>query len=398
MIGRIFLALIFIGSLVWIGFVGFDILSVKSNYAPHETFGFEDQNLLVVNRPNEVQFESLESFSNSPLLDVCSKLNTEEYAKGFFSFKRSHFILKRSDNWTEENIESLFKGSTVGSFDGSKFKIDEFNGRYFKTSLYVSKGEIQSPKVLLDKESFKIDIKSSVSIISMNREKVTSISDVYFLPSGRINYVSANDNDIMGKQVKDEVLFSSVVSSKFSKYHFWERDFLSSTDSVFANSPMAQWCLNGVLELEYKGSRVLVTDYIDGQDPILILNDLFQSTEASVFNVPLTNNFPSEGKPFHIKYLEDLIVISESETVCDKVIGDFKLGNTIALNQDVKNMVYGRLPKSISERFVSETSSYSKSVYRDKILQTQFGSATAIAIPSKSETISIIVGLISLIL
>lgn len=390
MIGRIILALIFIGSLVWIGFVGFDILSVKNNFAPHITFGVEDQQVFVVNRPNEVQFHMLNGFENSPISSLCSSLNSENYSKGYFSLNRSHFILKNSENWSEESIESLFSGSELNLIiTGSQFTLGDYSGRFFKSSLYVSKGTILAPLEILNKESFQIDNKSSVSIIELNEDGVKSISDVYFLPSGKINYVSTNNGSTLGKQVKDEVIFSSVVTSKFSNYHFIERDFLASTDSVFAAGPMAQWCLSGVLEIDYKGSRVLITDYVDGQDPVLILNDLFQSSEESQFEVALTNDFPSKNKSFHIKYLEDLIVVSESESACDKVIGDFKLGNTIALNQNVMDRVYGRLPKSISERFISESESYSKTVFKDKILQTQFGTSISKKEVIQKETISI---------
>ncbi|MCO4813227.1 MAG: hypothetical protein KC454_00845 [Flavobacteriales bacterium] len=390
MIGRIILALVFVGSLVWIGFVGFDILSVKNNFAPHVTFGIEDQAVFVVNRPSEVQFVMLDEFSNSPLLSLCSDLNPDSYSTGYFSLNRPHFILKNSENWSKEIITSLFNKTGLElEIIGSEFTLGDYDGKFFKSSLYLSSRDLQSSLLNLDKNSFQVDKKSSLSIVQLNEDGVKSISDIYFLPSGKINYVSTNNGITLGNQVKDEVIFSSVVTSKFSGYHFRERDFLASTDSVFAKGPMAQWCLSGVLEIDYKGSRVLISDYVDGQDPILILNDLFQSFEESQFNVALTNDFPSKNSSFHIKYLEDLIVISESESACDKVIGDFKLGNTIALNQNVMNMVYGRLPKSISERFISETESYSKTVFKDKILQTKFGTSASKKEVVQKETISI---------
>tara|TARA_B110000285_G_scaffold225771_1_gene284486 strand:+ start:853 stop:3003 length:2151 start_codon:yes stop_codon:yes gene_type:complete len=390
MIGRIILALIFIGSLGWIGFVGFDILSVKNNFAPHVTFGFEDQKVFIVNRPNEVQFDMLDGFSNSPISSLSSALNPESYSIGYFSLNRPHFILKNSENWSEDIITSLFSKTGLElKVTGGQFTLGDYNGKFFKSSLYVSLENVEPPLVGLEKKYFQVDKKSSVSIVELTEGGVKSISDVYFLPSGKINYVSTNNGNTLGKQVKDEVIFSSVVTSKFSDYYFRERDFLASTDSIFSKGPMAQWCLNGILEIDYKGSRVLISDYIDGQDPILILNDLFQSSEASQFEVALTNDFPSKNKSFHIKYLEDLIVISESESTCDKVIGDFKLGNTIALNQNVMDMLYGRLPKSISERFVSESVSLSKTVFKDKILQTQFGNLTPKKEVVQKETISI---------
>lgn len=390
MIGRIILAVVFIGSLIWIGLVGIDILSVKSNYVPQNTFGAEDGKVLVVNRPNEVRYAQVEGFSESPIFNIVAKLNPNSFVRGYFSFNRSHLILKRGDNWTQKNITQLLTASDQKPiFEGDGFKVNGFEGRYFKSSLYLSTGDIKRPQDILDESSFFVDKKSSVSIIDFDIVKVKSVSDLYFLPNDKINYVATNVDKILGHQIKDEEIFSSVVTSKFSSYHFRERDFMSSTDSVFANGPLSQWCLSGVLEIDYKGESVLITDYIDGQDPILIMNDLIQKVDEVSFDIPLTEKFPAKNKSYFIKYIEDLIVISESENACDKVIGDFKLGKTIALNKNVLNMVYGRLPKSVSERYVSESESFSKTVFKNKILQTRFDSSIATEKNIQKETISI---------
>ena len=53
------------------------------------------------------------------------------------------------------------------------------------------------------------------------------------------------------------------------------------------------------------------------------------------------------------------------------------------------NQVYGRLPKLVSERFVGNEKSYSKAVYKNKILQTAFGSPMQELISEEQETISV---------
>src|SRR5690606_6645704 len=107
-------------------------------------------------------------------------------------------------------------------------------------------------------------------------------------------------------------------------------------DDVFKNGPMNSWCLNGFVSVNYGGERAFIADYIVGQDPILILNELTQSTNEATFKTPLTNDFPKSGTYF-VKYLDDLVVISENENTCNNLIADFKLGNTIALNSTIQH-------------------------------------------------------------
>ncbi|HIP32376.1 MAG TPA: hypothetical protein EYG86_06420 [Crocinitomicaceae bacterium] len=386
MLGRILLALIFIISIGWIGFVGFDILNVKSNFSPETLFSVNDGKVLVVNRSNEVDFMQITDFSDSPIATMFQELATEN-CTAFISQKQAHLLLNNTSNWNESSIISLFSDAYNVSFSGSNFTAGEYEGRYFKSSLYLFQGEISKNQ----KEAliFNYDQKASASIIEINEaSKVASVEDIYFLPSGKVNYIMRDEAILQGKKVKDEVLFGGILTSKFATYHFHERDYYSTKDSTFSKSPMFQWTLNGFVVLDYKGQKVIVSDYIDGQDPILILNDLHQTQDKSVFKDRLLVDFPSKGASYHIKYLEDLVVISESETTCDQVIADFKLGNTIALNKFVHNQVFGNLPKLVSERFISNDVSYSKTVYQGRILQTRFGAGEKEVIIEKQETIS----------
>ena len=377
-----------IGSLVWIGYVGMDILNENNNYTPEDLFGSADEKLLIINRPNEVDIDQLSDFSNAPCSDLIRGMNPLEYKTGYLSANQAQLLLKKSENWTQDAIINLFVGySEKPEFTSSGFTLGEFEGRFYKKGLYMKKGEIQSSKSI--HPIFIYDKKASASVLHFSeKEEIVSVSDIYFRDGGRVDYITNNDEGTQGNQVKDEVLFAGVVTKNFSSYHFYERDFYASQDSIFSNGPMFAWMLNGFLELEYQGSKVLICDYIDGQDPILIMNDLNQTIDKSVFKTRLTRDFPSAGSSYFIKYLEDLIVISESENTCDKVVADFKLGNTIALNKIVRNKVFGSLPQSVSERIVTKDQFYSRSVYRGQLLETQMGVQRAVTI-TKTEKESV---------
>ncbi len=390
MIGRIVFAFFFIIVIVWIGFVGIDILTVKTSFSQETIFTSEDYKIAVISRPKEVNFDEVPGFDESPLFNIVKSLNSESYSIAFVSYKKPHFLLKSETNWHKESVESLF--SQLGlmlKIDGANFTLGKFQGRFFKSSLYLFEGE----QIEFNQEKVELvyDKKASMSIIELGQKSmVVAVSDVYFLEDGQVNYITQNDEIVQGKQIRDENIFASTVTSKFSRYHFYERDYYATIDSVYASSPMSKWIISGFLELEYKGDVVYITDYIDGQDPVLILNDLQQTQDEFKFSIQLTNEFPrKKNGAFYVKYLEDLVVMSSSEKACDNIIADYKLGKTIALNQSKYNQVYGRLPKLVSERFVGNEESYSKAVYKHKILQTAFGSPVQELILEEQETISV---------
>lgn len=373
MINRIFLGLVVAASLLWLGYVSMDILSESNNFAPEYLFCAQDEKVLVINRPEEVTIDALPDFANAPLAATYRNLNQSYFSTAFLSANQAQLLLVRTTNWTESDIKRLFLESSASlQQDENNFSFGEVKGRFYKKNLYLWQGNIEhaSGKPL----EFIYDKKASASILHLSEEKgLESITDVYFKGDKRIDYISYNGEIYQGNQVQDEVLFANVVTSNFSHYHFFERDYYAGQDSVFANGPMFQWMQSGFLQLEYGGISAIISDYIDGQDPILNLNDIGQSQDEYSFSHRLTRDFPSGNKKYFIKYLEDLVVISEDEATCDKIIGDFKLGNTIALNKAVRFQLFGSLPRSVSERIVTKEHAYSKSVYQGRLLETQMG-------------------------
>ena len=386
MLKPVLLSIIVISSLAWLGYVGFDILNQKSNYSPTSLFCAEDEELLIVNRPEEVDFGQIDAMQSAPSSNFIIELNRDIYEKGFFSAKRSHILLQRSMNWTEKDINLLFnKASSLPIFESGEFKIGDYTGRYYRGNLYLQKGDIRKEKPRND--TFIYDKKASASLIKFKEDsEVLSVSDIYFQSDGKVDYITYNKNLKQGKQVRDEALFSGIVTQKFSSYHFFERDYYATLDSAYVSGPMSKWIMNGFIELEYDGERVIITDYIDGQDPVLILNDVQRSLDEIEFSNRLTSSFPSKGNSYFIKYLEDLVVLSESEAVCDKIIADFKLGNTIALHYGTRSRLYGSLPNSVSERFINNNTSYSRAVYRGKLLESRVGNTSDQTIIDKKES------------
>ena len=370
---RIFLGLVVVISLLWLGYVSLDILSETNNFTPEYLFCDTDEKVLIINRPDEVDINALPDFTHAPLAETYRSLDPAEFSTAFLSANQAQLLLKNPSNWTETNIKALFRDSSTGiKIEGQEIRIGSVQGRFYKKSLYLFQDGVQHNNG--KRIGFNYDSKASASILHLdNKSFVRSVSDIYIRGNERVDYITYNDAIQQGNQIKDEEIFSRVLTRNFSQYHFRERDFYAGEDSIFANGPMFSWMQSGFVEIKYEGATALVSDYIDGQDPILILNDLAQSQDANSFNIRLTRTFPTTNSKYFVKYLEDLVVISQDEGICDKILADFKLGNTIALNKGSRFQVYGALPGTVSERIVTRNKSYTKAVYRGKLLETHLG-------------------------
>lgn len=370
MLNRIFLGIVVVLSILWIAYIGFDILSDTHNYKPNSLFGNADEKVLIINRPNEVNLLGFSDFSNAPSVELYQSLDKDLVKSVIISAKRDHLLILGNEYWSEKNIKELLSSADLKlSANAGEVTIGDYHGRYFRKNLYIEKNIVPSESTV---EQFVYDKKSSASLIHFDQKSaILSVSDIYLRDNNRVDYITHNNDIQQGNQVKDEVVFSSVVSNNFSTYHFLERDYYALQDSLFVNGPMFQWMQNGFLELNYEGVKVLVSDYIAGQDPILTLNELSQTTDTNHFSIRLTKDFPANNRSYTVKYLEDLVVISEKSEICDKMIADFKLGRTIALNKGVRDRLFGMLPQSVSERLVSDDLSYSKTAYQGKLLETK---------------------------
>ena len=391
MLNRIVLAIIFLASLSWIFYVAIDISSEKNNYSPESLFNSKDGEVLIVMRPWEVNFIDLDKFGDAPSYDLMTSLNDSIYHMGFFSQKRNHLLLVKDDNWSTEAIDLLFGKGKVSNLGSEEFKIGTYNGRFHKTKLYVWKTVINNDE--LKKSKFVFDKKASAAIFRFSEAgSINNHSDIYFKKDGKINYITKDANIKQGSQVRDEALFAGITTRNFDDYHFFERDYYATLDEDFKNGPMSKWLLYGFVKLTYQGETVIISDYIGGQDPILILNDLNQTQDSSLFSQTLIKGFPSQNSMYTIKYLEDAVVICESAAICDQVIADYRLGNTIALDKTTRTKIFGQLPKAVSERMISSKASYSKMVYSGKLMETHTGHSEIVAQPKIASSISMSCG------
>ena len=377
MLGRYVLLTLGVIALLWTGYVAIDLIDKKDELAPLQYFGKEDGSILIIHRQNEVDLTSINfntTEENSILINSLS-IENANVKSVFLSEKRSHMLLESNELWSRELVRELFKASTESiNFSGiNSFKSGKYQGEIYRNRLYLTQ---QSFNTTISGYNWtKHDVKSSASLITFNAGNF-SLTDIYFKSAGRIDYITKNNSNSIGNQVKDRSLFALVLPSNLSNYHFYEKEYLGSIDETFKENPMYAWMDKGMVEFTYNDQVVLISDYKQSQDPV---NSLFDFVKLDPNNnqygffeeVKLTHTFPGESSSgFYAFSMDDFVVLSTDKETCEKIVAEYKLGNTLSQNPDRMEEIFAGLPERVSERFSAETNKFSKTIYKGQLFQT----------------------------
>jgi hypothetical protein len=377
MFARYFFIVVGIISLLWIGYVAADIIDKKNEFSPTILFGEEDKQLLIINRKNEVD-NSLIPFStlpkNNEILNAILPYIEDEKSI-IISSQRKHFLIESKYQWTKRKVRELFKKGNLKleSTGMRSFKLSDLEIDFYRNILYIHAANLETSPV---EYWGKFDRKSSASLIEFSSNGAI-IKDIYFKGENKIEFHSKNDKNIKGNQVNDQTLFAAVLPRSIANYHFQEKIYAQSVDPVFSKGAMNLWLEYGYVSFEHKGKRVLISDYISGQDPLHVLADFMKKDveneeHAHFKNVKLTADFPKDpAAGFYIYSLNDFVVISEDQSICEDIITQNKLGNTLVTDYEAVTNLFSELPSRVSERIINKTEKYSRTVYKTKILETR---------------------------
>jgi hypothetical protein len=377
MLGRYFFIILGIVSIGWIGYIATDIIDKGNDYSPSSVFGKEDGKILIITRKNEVDRALLPfgtTLKNEEILGAIFSL-VKENSTIFISSLRDHFLIESKGNWNKNKIRKLLSQSRLTPYSSgiASFEFGGYHVSYHKNYLYFYRKTMTTTR-FSDWKSY--DRKASASLIEFNEGK-TVVKDIYFKDQNKIEFHTTNVHDIKGYKINDKELFAQVIPKRCTNYHFIEKKFAESSDIAFQNGPMSQWIDKGFVSFKFKGKEVIISDYKPGQNPVSVLTDLTQkqpeNEEHGFFrNIRLTHDFPekpSEG--FHIYLLNDFVIISEASEVCEEIITENKLGNTLATDQLALGRIFYNLPSHVSERVINENEQYTKTVYHSKIFETR---------------------------
>jgi hypothetical protein len=376
MFARYLLIVLGLISLLWIGYVALEIVETTDSLSPSAVFGQEDKSLLIINRTHEIN-PAFIGFTPTPQVEkviypLMLQLNNQYTV--YLSDKRSHFMIEKKHGWSSAEVKNLCKKAGLVLTDNGlrSFKIKGFNLRYLRDYLYFTSGDLSTTTV---QGWIPFDRKSSAALVSFEAKGV-EVSDVYVRAGGIVQFKMKNEGDLVGKQVDDAEVFLPAIPSGINSYHFYEKEYRKALDVDYAKGPLSQWSSTGYIEVAFKGKTALISDYIDGQDPLQILYEKAQMDPENVEHaqfteIKLTSTFPTSTRlGFHAYLMGDFVVLADDQAVCEEVVAAFKMGNTLQRESERFQVIFGDLPRKVSERNYGATSHFSKSIYRDRILQT----------------------------
>ena len=352
---RISLFIIVALSLIGIVFFGRDLLQ-KSEvlYAPEFIFSEEDQSVFLLHRSEEIQNTGwIEQFNNPLALNLSAIDWTELSDVGvYISYKRPILIFNSDFNWKNKQIESL--KNSIKSSNTSVF----YAGRY---ALVVDDSLSIQPNETPISVFSEFDKKASANLWTHQREQGWKRTDIYSLDKGYFEYISQRTTKQLGSAVHDVELFSSIIPQNIEQYVFHERFYAAEKDSVLNESPMSTWLDKGFVELAFKEEKVLITDYRTQQLPSLILLEKsieedslnYEDQIKSFVGFQLTKSFPTEPNGrFYAVTIEDKTVFSENKSTLEEILLRYNLGETLALNEQKRNQLFGDLPQKSHYRYI----------------------------------------------
>ena len=68
----------------------------------------------------------------------------------------------------------------------------------------------------------------------------------------------------------------------------------------------------------------------------------------------------------------DKVILSESLETCQQVVADYQLGKTLALSKELVQGIYSKLPRRVSERYITSSIAYTQSAYKDILVKTVY--------------------------
>lgn len=376
MFGRIFLIALSIISLLWLVYATYDRVNQGKQFSPEYLFGADDDELLIILNPLQKPVISEQfGIENAEISALIENLNPDLIDQVYISRKRAHVLITTKDAVNHEAITGIFIDPANIKADKNKtISVGKLHGKYSKNNIYLASKSFDLNKDPWERLHY--DKNSDASIIAFGHRQ-PSVTDIYIKENGVIEYKSAVKDTIFGAKVNDKEVFASVVPVSVQSYQFYETDYLRHMEPELSNSPMNNWLKYGLVHIVINGQEAIITDYIEGQEPIQVLYDFYkrESTDAEndYFEGAKLTNLLKESNGIYVYQLDDFVVISGNRAACETIVGDYKLGNTLAQNPERSNDIYNHLPKKVNYRSVSKTEKQSTSIYENVSLTTVVG-------------------------
>lgn len=359
--------------ITWTVFVSIELLTNENSIDFKHYFNELDQQVLVVHQENELDWNAsgVQVLPSNQTIATFLLSRTNQSTSLYVSSKRALFILERKDNWTKKSVEKLLTNGLYNfEFTGRKsFKFGNLDGEFKNNQLSIYNGDLTI-------SAFKfptVDNKSSYSIIDTRDKTVT---DIYQKTNQTLSYKRTKLLDSKAKLCDDKLTFSSIISSNFNNYTFFEKNYFSETDATFRKSYFKKWIKNGIVFLSNGKAELAIFDFKEGQNPVQNLNDQFGLPEKNEAfgeyeNVSFCDAWKlDKTSKFYVVENEGICLVGRNKAYLDEVLTEMSLGKTLSQNQEKILQVFSTLPRKVIYRNVTTTKSVAKSILNKTLIET----------------------------
>ena len=322
--------------LIWIAFVGSEILQKKKESDFLCYFGPQDSTILAIHQLSEFSWDSGDFSTLGSNKDLFYELirNIQGDYSAFISKERRIIILESNQSWNTSSTRYLFNKSQRNfEMTGLKsFKYGTYVGSFSGKQLIIYPKELALEP--LTKTPFNVDKQASYSLISFEKNNVVT-KDLYLKDDCKIIYETKRSKNDQPKLVDDRAIYAENLPDNFSSYIFYEKSYLMQKDQVFRGSLFHNYIQNGLVELVVNEQKVLVFDLLEGQSLIQNLNETLKKEEDNLAFGYFQGISVKEGLGdtktlgVYITEVNGFAYLSTDKEVVDKVLTEIQMNHTL---------------------------------------------------------------------
>lgn len=369
MFNRILLILLCTLSLGWILYVGYDVFYKTDRLNPELIFSKDDQELLIINRTDEFYTTDIPFVLHPEITEIAHKfIETPRNERIFLSKERPIMVIESPNYWNKNGVIKYLerKGITYQEKDNIIY-VGDYQIRFKYHFLLVAKKDFKKNDADFALPSWD---KKATAVIIHHVNENPYLTEIYRQETGQITYQTTFDNRLKSEKTDDKNVFAPYLPADITSYHFYEKNYALENNALPVESPMNEWIQYGFVVFDYQGNSVIISDSKTGEDPLNSLNTKYGKDTLTfkentlISNVKLTESFPSNTlKGFYLTRVGDKVIFSEDLNLNKKILADYELGNTLLLDIEKSEWIYGKLPYKVSERYISSTNYYAVSSY-----------------------------------
>ncbi|MFM6946132.1 MAG: hypothetical protein ACKOWW_03260 [Flavobacteriales bacterium] len=352
------LVLLIISSLafIWVLFASYDILSNETLTDFRSYFSAKDKKVWIIREASEFEWdkEGVQTTELNQNLYYSVTRAAKYPVTIFFSATRTLFLIEKKGNWNTKEVRQLFENGLFPLQLGKlkTFEFGKLHGQFNKNQLLIYEGELDQPI----NHQLQLNTKSSYSWITW-QNNIAHVTDTYVKAQLRYRYEKYRNTSKRLKKVDDYAIFAEAIPDFLNSYYFYEKNYAAQLDPSFEKTPWYRCMKTGFVHLKKDSSSLLVFDFNENANPLLMLNEalgkeeLNEETQAYE-NLQVSKLIESKKNTWHVGTFGTYAFASTDKALFDQALAAAKLNQTIA--QDTTKMVrfYENMPKKVSARWV----------------------------------------------